>query len=146
MFSFSFLSILRIIFSLIFTLVCIYFTQFINAIEEKKKCPISKGWRISNGKIVASFLMIIGLVNVFIPASKFLSTLPIIGSSYVLIFSLLLFGEFIIINRLSINMYENENSKCELEGFDMLINFFSTKNFVDCIYYTVIISVIFFYL
>ena len=112
----------------------------------KKKCPISKGWRISNGKIVASFLMIIGLVNVFIPASKFLSTLPIIGSSYVLIFSLLLFGEFIIINRLSINMYENDNSKCELEGFDMLINFFSTKNFVDCIYYTVIISVIFFYL
>jgi hypothetical protein len=143
---FSFWSILRIIYSLIFTIIFIYFTQFISAIEEKKKCPLSEGWRITNGKIGASLLMIIGLVNIFIPASKFLSTLPIVGSSYVLFFVLLLFGELIIINRLSINIDESDNSKCKLKGYDMIINFFSNISFTECIYYTVIISVIFFYL
>jgi len=143
---FSFWTILRIIFSLLFTLSCIYFIQFINTIESKKKCSLSEGWRIINGKVVGSILMIVGLVNIFIPANKFLSTLPIIGSSYVLIFMLALFGELFIINRLSINIEESEESKCKIKGFDMLINFFSTKTFIDCIYITVIISILFFYL
>ena len=143
---FSFWSILRIIYSLIFTLVCMYFTQFINAIEEKKKCPLSEGWRITNGKIISSLLMLVGLINIFVPASKFLSTLPIIGSTYVLVFVLALFGDLIIINRLSINIAESENSKCNIKGYDMIINFFSEKSFTDCIYFTIIISIIFFYL
>jgi hypothetical protein len=143
---FSFWSILRIIYSLLFTVMCVYFTQFITAIEEKKKCPLSKGWRITNGKIISSLLMIVGLVNIFIPASKFLSTLPIIGSSYVLVFVLALFGDLIIINRLSINVAESDNSKCKLKGYNMLIDFFSEKSFIECIYFTIIISIIFFYL
>ena len=143
---FTFWSILRITYSLIFTIICLYFTQFINAIEEKKKCPLSEGWRITNGKIIGSLLMIVGLVNIFIPASKFLSTLPIVGSSYVLLFVLALFGELFIINRLSINIDESDNSDCNLKGYDTIIDFFSNTNFTECIYYTVIISVIFFYL
>jgi len=143
---FSFWTILRIIYSLLFTLSCIYFTQFINEIELKKKCPLSEGWRITNGKILGSLLMIVGLINIFIPANKFLSSLPIIGSSYVFIFLLSLFGELFIINRLSVNIKDSENSKCKLEGFDMLINFFSNKTVSDCIYITIFISVLFFYL
>ena len=143
---FSSWSILRIIYSLIFTLMCIYFTQFISSIEEKKKCPLSEGWRITNGKILGSLLTIVGLVNIFIPASKFLSTLPIIGSSYVVIFVLALFGELFIINRLAINIDESDNSRCTIKGYDMLINYFSNTTFTQCVYYTIIISVIFFYL
>jgi len=143
---FSFWSILRVIYSLIFTLICLYFTQFVSAIEEHKKCPLSKGWRITNGKVIGSLLMIVGLVNIFVPASKFFSTLPIIGSSYVLLFVLALFGELFIINRLTINVDESDNSRCNIKGYDLLINFFSDKAFTDCIYYTVFISVIFFYL
>jgi len=143
---FSFWTILRIIFSLFVTLSCIYIIQFINKIEEKKKCSLSEGWRITNGKIIGSLLMIVSLINVFIPANKFLSTLPIIGSSYVFIFMLALFGELFIINRLVINIKESEESKCKIKGFDMLINFFSTKTFIECIYITIIISMLFFYL
>jgi hypothetical protein len=143
---FTFWTILRIIYSILFTLICLYFTQFISAIEEKKKCPLSEGWRITNGKIIGSLLMIVGLINIFIPASKFLSTLPIVGSSYVLLFVLALFGELFIINRLSININETDNSKCKLKGYDMIIDFFSNTDFTECIYYTVIISVLFFYL
>ena len=143
---FSFWTILRIIFSILFTLINIYFSQFINAIEEKKKCPLSKGWRITNGKLFSALLMIIGLVNIFIPASKFLSTIPIVGSSYVLLFVGVLFINLFIINRLVLNMSEPENKKCKIKNFNMLIKFFNNITTTECIYYTIIISVIFFYL
>ena len=120
---FSFFTILRIIYSLVFALMCMYFTQFINAIEKKKKCSLSEGWRITNGKLIGSLLMIVGIVNIFVPANKFLSTLPIIGSSYILLFALALFGELFIINRLSKNIDESDNSKCKLKGFNTLIDF-----------------------
>ena len=90
--------------------------------------------------------MIVGLVNIFIPANKFLSTLPIIGSSYVLLFMLALFGELFIINRLAINIENSDNSKCKIKGYDLLINYFSEKTFVECIYITMIVSILFFYL
>ena len=143
---FSFFTIVRILFSLLFTLLCIYFTQFITALENKKKCPLSKGWRITNGKLLSSALMIVGIVNVFIPANKFLSTLPLIGSTYVLVFALLLYGILFIINRLSKNIDESDNSKCKLKGFDTLLDFFTSKTIMDCIYFTIIITIVFFYL
>ena len=86
------------------------------------------------------------IINIFIPASKFLSTLPIIGSSYVLIFVLALLGELFIVNRLSINIDEDDNKKCKPKGFDMLINYFSSKTFFECVIITVILSILFFYL
>ena len=143
---FSFFTILRIIYSLVFALMCMYFTQFINAIEKKKKCDLSEGWRIANGKLLGSLLMLVGIVNIFVPANKFLSTLPIIGSSYILLFALALFGELFIINRLSKNIDESDNSKCKLKGFDTLLDFFTSKTIMDCIYFTIIITIVFFYL
>lgn len=143
---FSFWTIVRIIYSLIFTIINIYFSQFINSIEEKQNCPLSTGWRITNGKIISSLLMIVGLVNIFVPANKFLSTLPLIGSSYVLIFVGALFFELFIVNRLVINMEDSENSKCSVKGYDMLRRFFSDFTTTECIYYTVIITILFFYL
>lgn len=143
---FSFWTILRIIYSLLFTAINIYITQFIKGIEDKKNCELSTGWRITNGKVISSLLMIVGLINIFVPASKFLSTLPIIGSSYVLIFVIALLGELFIVNRLSINIDEDETAKCKPKGFDMLINYFSSKTFFECVIMTVIISILFFYL
>lgn len=90
--------------------------------------------------------MIIGAINIFIPASKFLSTLPIIGSSYVLLFVLAVFILLFIINRLSINITEREDNSCKLKGYKTLIQFFNNRNILECIYITIIISIIFFYL
>jgi len=143
---FSFWTILRIIYSLLFTAINIYITQFIKGIEDKKDCELSTGWRITNGKFISSILMIVGIINIFIPASKFLSTLPIIGSSYVLIFVLALLGELFIVNRLSINIDEDETAKCKPKGFDMIIDYFSSKTFFECVIMTVVMSIVFFYL
>lgn len=148
MFSFSFWTILRIIYSLIFTIACGYVSNFIQAIADKKKCPLSEGWRITNGKLISSILMIIGAINIFIPVSKFLSTLPIIGSSYVLLFVLAVFLLLFIINRLSINIADREDNRCKITGYgyNTVIDFFNERTIMECIYLTIIISIIFFYL
>jgi hypothetical protein len=146
MFSFSFWTILRIIYSLLFVISCSYISNFIQTLEAKKKCPLSEGWRITNGKFISSLLMIIGAINVFVPASKFLSTLPIIGSSYVLLFVLMLFVLLFIVNRLCVSIVEREDSKCSIKGYDMLLNFFSNRTIMECIYITIGGSIIFFYL
>jgi hypothetical protein len=146
MFSFSFWTILRVIYSLLFAISCSYISNFIQTVEAKKKCPLSEGWRITNGKFISSLLMIVGAINVFVPASKFLSTLPIIGSSYVLLFVLMLFLLLFIVNRLCVNIAEREDSKCSIKGYDNLLDFFSNRTVMECIYITVGVSVIFFYL
>lgn len=145
MFSFSIWSILRIIYSLAFCIGFSYLGNYIKAIESQE-CSLSKGWRITNGKIISSILMIIGAVNVFCPASKFLSTLPIIGSSYVLLFVLAVFLELFIVNRLAVNLDEGDDSKCALDGYKSLTDFWTRRGISECIYYTIGLSVVFFYL
>ena len=90
--------------------------------------------------------MLIGGINIFVPASKLLSSIPIIGSSYVLIFVLAVFILLFIINRLSINIKEKNNSKCNIKGYDTILDFFNNRSTLECIYITVIISILFFYL
>jgi hypothetical protein len=138
------LTILRFIFSLIFALINIYFSNFIKAIENKKKCELSKGWKITNGKIISSLLIIVGFINAIIPANKWCSNIPFIGSTYMIIFILALFMNIYIINRLSINVKDNETYKCNIKGYDMLINSFTKIGFVECIYITIAISILFF--
>ena len=146
MFNFSIWTILRIIYSLIFAFACYYISNFIQAIEHKKACPLSEGWRITNGLLLSSVLMIIGSINIFFPARKLLASIPIIGSSYVLIFVLSVFMLLFIINRLSINIKEKNNSKCNIKDYDTIINFFNNRSTLECIYITIIISILFFYL
>ena len=146
MFSFSIWSILRIIYSLAFCIGFAYLGNYIKAIEANSACPLSSGWRITNGKMLSSIMMVIGAVNVFCPASKFLSTLPIIGSSYVLLFVLGVFMDLFIINRLAVNLEEREDSLCTIKGYSWITDFFANKGVSDCIYYTLGISIVFFYL
>jgi hypothetical protein len=146
MFSFSMWTILRVIYSLAFCIVFAYLGNYIKTIEANNACPLSSGWRISNGKMLSSIMMVIGAVNVFCSASKFLSTLPIIGSSYVILFVIGVFMNLFIINRLAINLEEREDSLCNIKGYKWITDFFASKSVAECIYYTIGISMIFFYL
>jgi hypothetical protein len=143
---FSFWTLFRIVYSLLFGLLHIYISQFVIAIESRKNCPLKSSWKITNGKLLSSLFMIIAVINIFIPVSKFLSNLPVIGSSYVFIFCLLLLSELFIVNRLSININDEENKKCRPKNYTGLINFFDSKSIVECILFTVILSMPFFYL
>ena len=138
-------TILRIIFSLIITSCSMYITQYIRAIGDRK-CELAKSLYISNGKLLSSLLMLVSVVNMFMPINKFLSNIPIIGSSYVLLFILLLFMLLFILKRIVINLGETENKKCNVKEYKAFTKFISDRTYVQCCYITIIISVIFFYL
>ena len=65
--------------------------RFLNKLSQNEDCPLADGWRVSNGLMLSVLLSVIGAINIIIPASKFLASLPIIGSGYVLLFFLALF-------------------------------------------------------
>ena len=112
----SFWTVLRIIFSIIFTLSVLYIYKFILELSENKDCKLADGWRVSNSKTLALLLIIIGIINIIIPVSKFIAGLPIIGSVYVFLFVLGLFMLLFLINRICINIMENdENDDCYIE-------------------------------
>jgi len=138
-------TILRIIFSLIITMCSMYITQYITAIGDRK-CGLAKSLYISNGKLLSSLLMFISAVNIIIPINKFLSNIPIIGSSYVFIFIILLFMLLFILKRIVNNLNEPENKKCNIKDYKSFSNFISDISYAQCIYITIIISVVFFYL
>ena len=142
---FELFTILRIIFSILFTVICLYFTQFITSIEDIK-CPFSKSLYISNGKLLSSILMIVGVINIFIPINKFLANIPILGSSYILLFILILFTTFFILKRIVSNINEPENKKCKDTSYKSLRTFINDRSITECIYFTLIISIFFFYL
>ena len=138
-------TILRIIFSLIITMCSMYITQYITAIGDRK-CGLAKSLYISNGKLLSSLLMLVSVVNMFMPINKFLSNIPIIGSSYVLLFILLLFMLLFILKRIVNNLGETANKKCNIKEYKSFTNFVSNISYVQCCYITIIIYVIFFYL
>jgi energy-coupling factor transporter transmembrane protein EcfT len=66
--------------------------------------------------------MLIGAINIFVPINKFVANIPVIGSSYVLLFFLAVFMLLFIINRLSVNISEREDSNCNIKGYDFIMN------------------------
>ena len=138
-------TILRIIISLTITMCSMYITQYITAIGDRK-CELAKSLYVSNGKLLSSLLMLISVVNIFMPVNKFLSNIPIIGSSYVFLFIVLLFMLLFILKRIVVNLDEPENKKCIVKNYKSFTNFISNRSYAECSYITIIISVVFFYL
>lgn len=142
---FEYLTLLRIVFSLSFGFIFLYITQFITKVE-KSKCPLSNSLYISNGKLLSSLMMLFGFINTFIPINKIIYNIPVIGSSYVLIFVSILFGILFIMKRIANNLNENENKKCKKKEYKYLINFINNRSINECFVFTIITSIVFFYL
>ena len=142
---FEYLTLLRIVFSLSFGFIFLYVTQFITKVE-KSKCPLSNSLYISNGKLLSSLLMLFGFINTFIPINKIIYNIPVIGSSYVLIFVGILFGILFIIKRIADNLNDDENKKCKKKEYKYLINFINNRSINECFIFTIITSIVFFYL
>jgi hypothetical protein len=143
---FSLLTIVRIAFNIFFAYGNLQITNFINHLEKQKNCPCSTGWKITNGKFISSLLFIVGLVNIFISANKILYSIPLIGSGYVFIFVFMLFMELFIMTRITKNLQEEECKGCNINGFKSLCKLFRKRNTTDCIYVSIIVSIVFFYL
>jgi len=142
---FEYLTLLRIILSLSIGFIFLYVTQFITKVE-KSKCPLSNSLYISNGKLLSSLMMLFGFINTFIPINKIIYNIPVIGSSYVLIFVAILFGILFIIKRIANNLNEDENKKCKKKEYKYLIDFVNNRSINECFIFTIITSIVFFYL
>lgn len=142
---FSLLTLLRICFSSAFTLIFIYISQFITEISNKK-CPLSSSLYISNGKLLSSLLIIVGIINIVLPINKFVATIPVLGSSYVFLFIIILLILLIILKRIILNLKEAENKKCKLQNYKVLKKFINDTSINQIFIITIIISIIFFYL
>ena len=139
---FEFFTIIRILFSILFSLTYLYVSQFISEIG-KKKCPLASSLYISNGKLLSSLLMLFGFINAFIPINKIIYNIPVIGSSYVLIFVGVLFGILFIIKRIADNLNEPENKKCKKKEYKFLIDFINNRSINECFLFTIIISIVY---
>jgi len=142
---FEFITIARILFSLVFSLTFLYLSQFITEVG-KKKCPLSSSLYISNGKLFGGILIMIGLINIILPINKFIYNIPIIGTSYVFIIMILIFVMFFVLKRIISNLQEDENKKCRTKNYKRLRDFIENRSIGECIYITVAISIVFFYL
>jgi len=142
---FEYLTLLRIVFSLSFGFIFLYITQFITKVE-KSKCPLSNSLYISNGKLLSSLLMLFGFINTFIPINKIIYNIPVIGSSYVVIFVTILFGILFIIKQIADNINKDENRKCKKKEYKYLIDFINNRTINECFIFTIITSIVFFYL
>jgi len=142
---FEFITIARILFSVVFSLTFLYVSQFITEVG-KKKCPLSSSLYISNGKLFGGILIMIGLINIILPINKFIYNIPVIGTSYVFIIMLLIFVMFFVLKRIISNLQEDENKKCRTKNYKPLRDFIENRSIAECIYITVAISIVFFYL
>lgn len=146
MFDCSIWTIFRVIYSLILTVVCNYSIKYLKSIKENENCPLSDNWKTNNGLLAASLLLVITAINIFIPVSNFLSKLPIIGSSYVLLFVMILFLLTFSLNRIAININEREDSKCDMKTFKSFTDFWENRTFLEDVYITMAIAMLFLYL
>jgi len=89
--------------------------------------------------------MIISIINIFLPFNKFIASLPIIGSGYVLLFVIMLFMILFLANRLAINILD-ENTECIDSNYEDLIIKLDNLTVMYDIYITIGISILFFYL
>lgn len=142
---FEYLTLLRIVFSLSFGFIFLYVTRFITKVE-KSKCPLSNSLYISNGKLLSSLLIIVGIINIVLPINKFVATIPVLGSSYVFLFIIILLILLIILKRIILNLKEAENKKCKLQNYKVLKKFINDTSINQIFIITIIISIIFFYL
>lgn len=142
---FEFITIARILFSIVFSLTFLYVSQFITEVG-KTKCPLASSLYISNGKLFGGILIIIGLINIILPINKFIYSIPVIGSGYVFIIMLLIFIMFFVLKRIISNLQEDENKKCRTKHYKSLRDFIENRSIAECIYITVVISIVFFYL
>ena len=143
---FSLFTILRIVFNGLFAFSFLQASRAIEHIAKQTDCPCSQGWKISAGKPLSSLLFVIGTINIFISANNIISYIPLIGSSYSLLFLLCIFMNLNILSRIAKCLDDEENSDCDIKGYEPLFNFFKKRTVLECSYISIILTIIFFYL
>lgn len=136
----------RIIISICLIIFSILVNYFLNTLKKQKDCPCNKGWRITNGVIISNFFLLANLINLILPVNKVFSGIPLLGSIYMGIYGLLIFLLLYIISSISNELKTEKCKSCNLDSIQILYSVFKDSEIKNCIYATIILVVISFWL
>ena len=137
---------LRIIINTIFLVIQIIIYKFLSYLENQgDKCPCSNGWKLIQSKFITNIMILLNVINIFIPLNRGLYNIPIIGGSISIIYLLLLVGELILVYNISNELNKPDCKKCDIGDYKYLVSFFNNQSIISCIGYSIIISIVLLY-
>lgn len=119
---------------------------FLNKLKDQPNCPCNGGWRIENGVLLANTLLIISILNIPMPFNRVLYTVPLLGTTYMVLFLLLIASLLYILISISNELKEEKCKSCKLNDIKVLYNYFKDSNYKSCFYASGILVVIGFWL
>jgi hypothetical protein len=139
---------IRVILNIILAIILLVSNAYINEISKSdpKLCPCASGWRITNGKLISSFLFFISIANIFVPVNSFISQIPLIGSGGILIYMLMLSVLIYILNSISRQLDTPECKDCSnVNGFAGFKKILSGQSMTNLMIFSISASIILFY-
>lgn len=142
----SILKLTRLGISVSFVLFSLLTNQYLNTIKKLENCPCNKGWKIENGIILSNVFLLINLLNLIIPINKMIYSMPLIGSSYMFIYGIILFVILFIITNVAIELKKEECKDCKIDSIKYMYDLFKDMTIKNCIYATILLVIIGFWL
>ena len=133
----------RIVLNTGFLLAQIFIYKFLAAIEDQgDACPCSSGWKLAQAKLFTNIMVLLNLVNIFIPLNRGLHNIPIVGGSISLIYLVMLGGELCLVYSICKELDKPICRDCEVDGFEKVVGFFQRQSMLACLGYAVVASIV----
>lgn len=138
----SITKIARIGISSMFVIFCLMTNHYLNTIKKLENCPCNKGWKITNGIILTNTFLLVNFVNLILPINKMIYSVPLIGSTYMFLYALILFVILFIIANVSAELKKEECKKCRVDSIKTIYDLFKDLTIRNCLYATTILVII----
>ena len=133
----------RIILNVAFLLCQIFIYKFLAALEDQgDACPCSSGWKLAQAKLFTNILVLLNVVNIFVPLNRALHNIPIVGGSISLIYLVMLGGELCLVYSICKELSKPICRDCEVDGYEKVVAFFQGQSMLACLGYAVIASIV----
>ena len=133
----------RIILNVAFLICQIYIYKFLAALEDQgDACPCSSGWKLAQAKLFTNIMVLLNLVNIFIPLNRGLHNIPIIGGSISMIYLVMLSGELCLVYSICKELAKPICRDCEVDGFERIVGLFQGQSILACLGYAVLASIV----
>ena len=133
----------RIILNTAFLLCQIFIYKFLAALEDQgDACPCSSGWKLAQAKLFTNIMVLLNLVNIFVPLNRGLHNIPIVGGSISLIYLVMLGGELCLVYSICKELATPNCKDCLVEGYGDITAFFQRQSMLACFGYAMLASII----
>ena len=133
----------RIIINTAFFVCQILLYRFLATIEDQgDSCPCSSGWKLAQAKLFTNIMVLLNLVNIFVPLNRGLHNIPIVGGSISIIYLVMLGGELCLVYSICKELEKPVCRDCEIDGYERIVEFFQNQSMIACLGYAIVASII----